>query len=240
MSRALSLASVIEKAKTSSNTPYLIALDVYVKDQSTKVIQETLRFIANDEDVEFEGNTYQKAIFDVRYTEEAGGVGSASITVNDFKQIIKQREESYGGLIGSTVKIMVINIDGMQRTQSIATEDQVWADDVWADNLWSKETTIEHSATEYKPDVELFYDITASSSTDWTVSWTLGSENALALPFPRFKQRRDRCRFRYKDQDCGYSGGLATCDLSLDGSNGCTAHSNEINFGGFPGINSES
>jgi len=32
------------------------------------------------------------------------------------------------------------------------------------------------------------------------------------------------------------SGGLATCDLTLEGPNGCRAHNNTRNFGGFPAI----
>jgi phage-related protein len=32
------------------------------------------------------------------------------------------------------------------------------------------------------------------------------------------------------------TGGLATCDYTLDGPNGCRAHNNTINFGGFPSI----
>lgn len=203
MPRSISLASVIEKNKIASDVPYLIAVEVFLKDSETKEVLETLRFVNNDEDVTFEGNLFSKGVFDLTYKEEAGGIGSASISVNDYSQIIAQREEEYSGGIGSSVRVLVLNSAQLSET----------------------------------PDVELFYDITGSQSSNWQVTWALGAENALALPFPRFKQRRDRCRFRYKDANCEYSGAIATCDLTLDGPNGCTSHSNEINFGGFPGIN---
>lgn len=76
----------------------------------------------------------------------------------------------------------------------------------------------------------------SASSGNYTVSFVLGMENPLALRVPRRTQRRDRCQWRYKGPECKYSGPMQTCDYSLQGSNGCAAHRNEENFGGFPGI----
>jgi hypothetical protein len=35
---------------------------------------------------------------------------------------------------------------------------------------------------------------------------------------------RKTCPWKYKGTECGYSGGLTTCDLTFDGPNGCNAH----------------
>ncbi len=49
--------------------------------------------------------------------------------------------------------------------------------------------------------------------------------------------RADRCQWIYKEVDtCKYAGELSTCDKVLEGENGCRAHDNVKNFGGFPGI----
>lgn len=49
------------------------------------------------------------------------------------------------------------------------------------------------------------------------------------LPRPRYSAA---CPYIYMDQDtCGYSGALPTCAKTLTD---CTAHSNQINFGGDP------
>lgn len=77
----------------------------------------------------------------------------------------------------------------------------------------------------------------SANSADYTVSFTLGMENPLALRLPRRMQRRDRCQWRYKGPECKYTGSKKNCDYSLQGPNGCAAHNNEENFGGFPGIN---
>lgn len=79
--------------------------------------------------------------------------------------------------------------------------------------------------------------ITEASVQEYVVSFTLGVETAVAQRFPNFRQFQNRCAWKYKGTRCGYAGGLATCDYTRDGANGCIAHSNEANFGGFPGLN---
>lgn len=91
------------------------------------------------------------------------------------------------------------------------------------------------------PEFQETYSVTHASanSGDYTVSFTLGMENPLALRIPRRTQRKDRCQWRYKGSECGYGGSLPSCDYSLQGPNGCSVHNNERNFGGFPGITSQ-
>ncbi|MFP3422090.1 hypothetical protein R0K19_22225, partial [Bacillus sp. SIMBA_161] len=77
----------------------------------------------------------------------------------------------------------------------------------------------------------------SANSQDYTLSFVLGMENPLSLRLPRRMQRRDRCQWQYKGPECKYTGGLKSCDYSLQGPNGCSAHNNEENYAGFPGIN---
>lgn len=86
------------------------------------------------------------------------------------------------------------------------------------------------------PEIDLVYGITGSSANEFEISYTLGGENILQAPFPHSKQYKDRCRFRYKGLDCGYSGPIPTCDLSFDGPNGCAQKNNTLRYGGFPGL----
>lgn len=88
------------------------------------------------------------------------------------------------------------------------------------------------------PDVVEFFQVLAASAAEYRVEFGLGAENEILKTFPRRMQRRDICGWRYKDPDtCRYSGPMASCDLSLTGTNGCRAHSNSPNFGGFAGLN---
>lgn len=83
---------------------------------------------------------------------------------------------------------------------------------------------------------ELFIIQSSTVSGDFLVNITLGVDGALAKKFPVRAQYPDRCSFVYKDSRCGYTGGIATCDYSLEGTNGCIAHANQARFGGFPGL----
>jgi len=99
---------------------------------------------------------------------------------------------------------------------------------------------VNSGALDQPPEVAEYFQVTAAQAQEYIAQFTLGAENALSYTFPRRRQTHDYCQWRYKDPDtCAYSGGLATCDLTLNGANGCRAHSNERNFGAFPGIDTQ-
>lgn len=87
-----------------------------------------------------------------------------------------------------------------------------------------------------EPELEENFEIIGSSANDYVVSFQLGAENILTRRFPNSAQMRDRCRWRYKSSECGYVGAESSCDLSLQGANGCAFHNNTPNFGGYPGL----
>lgn len=88
-----------------------------------------------------------------------------------------------------------------------------------------------------KPEVVETFSVKDASVTDFSVKWTLGTEMHLLMNFPRRRQLRDRCPWAYKSIECQYTGSMPSCDFSLQGPNGCAAHNNTINFGGYPAIN---
>lgn len=96
---------------------------------------------------------------------------------------------------------------------------------------------INGAALNSPPEITEYFEVIAANSNNYVCSFTLGSENPLTYIFPRRRQTRDFCQWRYKDPlTCGYSGGLTTCDLTLQGPNGCSAHNNTNNFGAYPGV----
>lgn len=86
------------------------------------------------------------------------------------------------------------------------------------------------------PEIEEVFEVISASANEFKITLRLGAESVIARTFPGRTQMKDRCSWRYKSAECGYTGGLASCDLSLQGPNGCAAHNNTINFGGFPAI----
>lgn len=86
------------------------------------------------------------------------------------------------------------------------------------------------------PEIVETFSVRSSSVSDFVVEWTLSSELHLLMNFPRRRQLRDRCPWSYKSVECGYAGNLPTCDLTLQGPNGCAVHLNSLSFGGLPSI----
>jgi hypothetical protein len=87
------------------------------------------------------------------------------------------------------------------------------------------------------PELEETFKVVGGSIDGYVVNLQLGVESAVAQRFPPYRQFKERCVWKYKGVRCKYAGGMSSCDYTRDGPNGCIAHSNEINFGGFPGLN---
>jgi len=205
MPRTLSIMAAIDKSNVSSGTAYIALLNIRVIDPTTKALVETIRVCHNNEDIVFQGENYVHTNFDLTFDEEAGEVGEASLSINDYSRTIRQKEDEIGGAIGSEVTVMIVSADHLE------------------DNA----------------EVTLNYSVTRSSAKDFKITWSLGGENALAMPMPRHRQYKDRCRWKYRSAECGYLGDMPTCNLTLDsGTNSCADHNNTVNFGGFPGLKS--
>jgi phage-related protein len=204
MPKQLSVASVIEKNRLSSDVPFLVCLDISVVDPVTSATVEMLHLVRNNENLIYNGVEYVAISFDIELKQEAGTQGSVTLTIVDYTGALNGRMEQYGGGIGFRVSVLVVN----------------------------------SGALDQPPEIIEDFEVIGASAADYVTSFTLGIENALAKTFPRRKQVRDFCQWRYKESGtCGYTGALPTCDLTLQGSNGCEVHQNTVNFGAFPGIN---
>jgi phage-related protein len=93
--------------------------------------------------------------------------------------------------------------------------------------------------TDGESEIEDLYDVISATANGIVINWKLGSENPLKYQFPYRRQYRDRCPWVYKGARCGYSGALPSCDYTLNGANGCRAHNNIVNFGGFPALRNQ-
>ena len=89
-----------------------------------------------------------------------------------------------------------------------------------------------------EPEVEETFMVTGASINGYSVSFTLGVENPLHIRFPRINQFRDQCPYTFKGERCRYVGAASRCSFTYDGANGCLSKGNQINFGGFRGLQS--
>lgn len=85
-------------------------------------------------------------------------------------------------------------------------------------------------------ELEADYFVLSASASGVEINWSLGIENPGLIRAPRRTQTKDRCEWRFKSIECGYEGSDISCDLSLQGPNGCSSRNNEGNFGAYPGL----
>lgn len=201
-SKALSVATVLEKNRIASGVAFLLLAKIEIFNASTQTYVDTVYVVNNSENVVFQGNTYVPYPFGVSIKHEAGAIPQISLNATDFQKVLIGKLNTYGGAAGSRVTLTVVNSGNLSQGAEI----------------------------------EEVFEIVGSSANDYVVTLYLGAESVLTRLFPTRTQMKDRCSWRYKGTECGYTGSMPTCDLSLQGANGCAAHSNTVNFGGFPGI----
>ena len=202
----ISIASVIQKNQVSSTDAWLIAMKIHVRNHATAQVVDEIRVINNTEITVIEGENYEPFPFDFSMKESSTELPTLTVTIQDQTQIVQSYMQRYGGGVGFDVDVMIVRA-------ASATETYV------------------------EPELVEYFQVITSSAADYVVTWELGAENPLRRQFPRRRQSDDQCSFVYKDATtCGYSGGLKSCDLTLDGANGCRAHQNASNYGGNPGI----
>ncbi|MEB0115529.1 hypothetical protein QN395_03435 [Undibacterium sp. RTI2.2] len=178
-------------------------MDIDVIDPATGSVVETLHIVRNTELIQFNGFQYQPASFDIELKEESGIQQTVKLSIRDYSKAVQARMQSYGGGVGFSVSVMVVNAGALNQP----------------------------------PEIIEYFDVVGAESSNYVCSFTLGAENSISKAFPRRRQARDYCQWRYKGDECGYNGTLTSCDLTLKGPNGCGAHENVIRFGAYPGIN---
>jgi lambda family phage minor tail protein L len=211
---SLSLASALQKHQIAGTAPWFVLLDVFPNKDDMSVV---LRVARNTDDVIWKGNTYVAFNFDIPSIEENsnGQLPNVTLQVSNVSRAVQGQLEPYSGGIGATVVLSVVQSADL-------------AGDPVQQFTW---TILEASATE-----------------EW-VTFTLGAPNPMRRAFPNGQYVKNHCMWRYNTpalqavadpsgSQCGYLGPLATCDLTLNGTNGCRVHSNQARFGGYPGVDS--
>jgi phage-related protein len=170
MPSVLSLASVIEANRLSSDIPWVFLLDIEVIDPASGAVAAVLHVANNTEDVTFQGNTYSAAAFDIQLKSELGKASEVTLSVVDYGQLLQPLLEAYGGGVGSNVTMYVVNTGNLAQGAEVVE----------------------------------YFQITGTTSQDYKHVFSLGAENTLMLIFPRRRQTRDFCQWRYKSFECGY------------------------------------
>lgn len=211
----LSAAAYLEKNAVASDTAWLVLLDITMPDSTL------LKITSNSEDVWWPATANPSTLY-TAFPFELGEIGddskgevpSVSLRVSNITRYLEGYLDEQDGLVDSNVSIKVVNSTHvLTPTKTSATYNGV-------------------------AEVELYYDIVASSSNSRWVEFTLGAANPFNKRFPRNKLYRNICRYRwFKGDRCGYVGAETSCDRVL---NTCRiTYGNSERFGGCPGMASK-
>ena len=103
------IATAIDKTKIASTVAYVLMAQVDVLDPTTYTTVETLYFANNNDQIQWQGNTYAPCAFSLDATYEQGKLPSVSIVFHDFFKVIQARLQAYNGALGSSVRIVLVN-----------------------------------------------------------------------------------------------------------------------------------
>ena len=191
-----------EKNKLSTDSVFLIALDIRIPD-----VTEVIRIVNNNENIVWNGKTYQAFPFELKEFNEAtsGEVSEFTLEVGNANNVIGTYIRQYdayvknNGFQAITVSLHVLNTN----------------------NLSSALSEITHETTLTKPTVSY-----------QNVTFLLGGINAYNKTIHR-KMYKNNCAWNFKGVKCGYIGTATTCNKTLAR---CKQLSNQKRFGGFPTI----
>ena len=180
-----------------------------------------LKITSNSEDVYWPAATISPNLY-TAFPFELGEIGESSkaevpdvtLKVSNVTRYLEGQLDAQDGLVDSSVDIRIVNsIHVITPTKPTGT---------YLDT----------------PEVELNYDVVATSSDSRWVNFTLGASNPFNKRFPRNKIYRNICRYRFfKGDRCQYAGAETQCDRVIDTCR--NTYSNSINFGGCPGVASK-
>lgn len=201
MARHLSVATAIEKNRIASDTAFLILIEVDCLNAEGEV-DETLRLVQNDENIQWQGDLYLAARFEIDISEDLDAEPTLNVVAFDASGYVRERMEGYDGGTGCPARVTIVNSGNLDQPPELREE----------------------------------FEIVAASTQDFEVTFQLGVDNLLTRRFPNRMQSRDQCPLLYKGGLCRYAGPKESCDYTYEGANGCKAHNNEANYGGFRGL----
>ena len=177
----LSVAGMLEKSQLSSDGAWLLAVEVALPDS-----EEPLRLVRNNEDIVWNGHTWNAFNFTLDEIKEDSKAKMTTIAlqISNVTQTVQAYVENNNGLVGTTVILRVLHSQHLDST--LAEVEEIFT--VQATTCDSKWVTF-----------ELGCDMSAQ----------------LRFPFRRVLKSFCAWRDHYKGIECGYTGVLPPCDGTL-------------------------
>lgn len=233
---SLSLAAIIEKNKFYSDKPWILLVAVQL--DSTDPLS-LVRVARSSEDVVFNGSTYQKFNFEIDSLEEKGQaeLPQVLLRVSNVNRIMEGILNTYSGGVGATLNLYVVNEANMAGEPDLAMQFTIVT--TTADAEW---VTFELGADSpmRKPFPRHYYLATSCR--------LIYNTPTMRAVLPDGDPRGKFCKASgLLDNVADPVTGIIpypnadddSCDKTWNGPNGCAAHKNQLNFGGFPNLDQQ-
>lgn len=124
MARHLSIETIVEKNKISSENVFIILIDAEINDEDGNLVQH-LRFCKNTENITWDGNEYQAANFDITINNEVNQEPRITMTAQDQTRTLGQFIEAYAGVVGSKVTMTIVNSGNLSAPAELQEEFKI-------------------------------------------------------------------------------------------------------------------
>lgn len=173
---------------------------------------------------------YDGASSDLNYANYPEAVTFDGITYNPFPITFDAIKENNQGQIDTTT-VTVANvsrlIQGYLETYDGFRGKKVTIKTVWANQLGDSSAYID----------DIYYIDSCQSNQDDVVFTLTTKFDVLDIQLPRRCYLRNHCQWKFKSDECGYSGIETTCDKTVTD---CRDNKDNLErFGGFPSINAK-
>jgi lambda family phage minor tail protein L len=226
MARPLSSAARSHKDSLASASPWVWLYEIEVPTSTPT----RYRLARHNQAITFNGNEYVPfPVAHASTTENTkGDLPTVTMTISNIGREVTSNLESYNGLIGQPVRIMLVSLEDLDSSSPVMQEEY---------EILSVSARDDH--------------VSASLGTYNALRATFPAQRAIR-DHCRHVYRSAECGYSVSSGDAQY---LSSCDKSFDGVNGCVAHgTSEKNsaeaggaagtdpglhpqrFGGYPGI----
>lgn len=198
---------ILEKNKVATSSPWIIFLDIHLKD-SQGVTQQSFYLCNNTENITWspqeDPQEYTAFPFNLQPTRNTaqGEIPAISLSVSNVTQVIQDWLEQLDGGVGSEV---VVRVALVEAGPTVTGDSEL---------------------------IMTFEVLGAECTAEWVV-FTLGAPGDMRLRFPLDRYIANHCNWEFKSAECGYSGAGTTCERNFDA---CKAYNNTARFGGHPGL----
>jgi phage-related protein len=125
MARHLSVESVIDKNRLTSDNAWVILLAIDVVDPNSRAVTETMYIARNDENIVFNGVTYLAGNFEINIDQKQGSSPNVTITAQDQSGYIEARMEASAGAVLSEVDVILVNTARLDKPAEMQERFQI-------------------------------------------------------------------------------------------------------------------